>query len=530
MHKSIRLVETPVEFINVTPINPLISKCQIKVCYVGDEPNRNRSIITKETARQMANSLPGSPIVGYFNEEEGDFEEHNRAFTIKDGQIEIKDTTRPYGFVDLGAKVWFAKYLDDNSVEREYLMTEGWLWTGQYPEAKRILRGQGNNQSMELDEETINATWTKGNNGKPQFFIIHEAIISKLCVLGEAYEPCFEGSHITAPNIQFSFGDDFKERVFAMMNELKDLLNKEEQKVFTKYAVTIGDPLWNALFNYVEQKYEGYQIESVCQSDDLTFAVIANDDKYYRLTFSIVDSTSDENSLVLFADNLELIEDYAPATEPQFTLEEIEAYAKSKKEGKEDKENKNKSEETPEGENPNEEEEEKKKKKHQEYAEDKCPECHKPLSECECNKDKEHKYALEEIPEYVELQGKYADLESRFNQLQEEKNNLEAQIAPLTAFKAEVEKKQKQEMIDSFYMLSDEDKQDVIDNIDSYSIDDIESKLSIICVRNKVSFNLDEDKETKGPTTFHLDGADNDDLSGAPDWVKAALRVAETMN
>ena len=75
MHTSIKL-DTPVEFINITPLNPLISKCQIKVCYVGDEPNRNRSVITKEVAKQMANSLPGCPIVGFYNEEKGDFEEH----------------------------------------------------------------------------------------------------------------------------------------------------------------------------------------------------------------------------------------------------------------------------------------------------------------------------------------------------------------------------------------------------------------------------------------------------------------------
>ena len=64
-HTSVKL-NTPCEFINITPMNPLISKCQIKVCYVGDEPNRNKSIITKDVAREMANSLPGSPIVGFF--------------------------------------------------------------------------------------------------------------------------------------------------------------------------------------------------------------------------------------------------------------------------------------------------------------------------------------------------------------------------------------------------------------------------------------------------------------------------------
>ena len=41
MYESVKL-ETPCEVINVTPFNPLISHCQIKVCYVGDNPNRNK--------------------------------------------------------------------------------------------------------------------------------------------------------------------------------------------------------------------------------------------------------------------------------------------------------------------------------------------------------------------------------------------------------------------------------------------------------------------------------------------------------
>ena len=106
-HTSVPMMEYPCEFINITPVNPLISKCQIKVCYVGDNPNRNRSIITKEVATQMANSLPGSPIVGFYNDAKEDFEEHNRVIDISNGEFKIKDTTRPYGFVDLNAKVWF---------------------------------------------------------------------------------------------------------------------------------------------------------------------------------------------------------------------------------------------------------------------------------------------------------------------------------------------------------------------------------------------------------------------------------------
>lgn len=104
MHQSVPL-NTSVEVLNITPINPLIDKCEIKVLYVGE--NRNGSVISKEVATDLANSLPGSPIVGYFNEEDGDFEGHNREIQIIDGKFIVKDTTRPYGFVDLNAKVWF---------------------------------------------------------------------------------------------------------------------------------------------------------------------------------------------------------------------------------------------------------------------------------------------------------------------------------------------------------------------------------------------------------------------------------------
>ena len=507
MHTSIKL-DSPIEFINITPLNPLISKCQIKVCYVSDEPNRNRSIITKETAKQMANSLPGCPIVGFYNEEKGDFEEHNRIIDISNGKFEIKDTTKPYGFVDLGARVWFQKFLDDGMNEREYMMTEGWLWTGQYPECKRIL-AHGNNQSMELDEGTLNAHWSKDSNGDPQFFIINEAIISKLCTLGENNEPCFEGASIGTPVIQFAFADGFKEQIFSMMNELKDYLTEGGEKVLTRYAVEIGDALWTALYDHVENTYG---IESVCEDGEQKFAVLTADDKYYRLDFSIA-----ENGAITFAEETSVMEDYVPGDEPQFSAEAVAEYAKSKKEKESDDEEKS-----------------------EDGEEKKCPKCGKDKSECKCKKDKDaddddedkkkgkkEKYNLEEIQEYVELSNDHSALQEKYSLAQERIEALERELEALTTFKKGVERAEKEKMIASFYMLSDEDKADVVANIDKYSLRDIEGELSILCVRNKVSFNLDEDKgEEFGPTTFNLNGNLNDDV---PAWIKAVRSVASDM-
>ena len=534
MKHTSEALENTIEIINITPFNPLISKCQIKVCYVSDKPNRNKSIITKEVATEMANSLPGSPIVGYYNENEEDFEEHNRIIEISNGKFKVKDTTKPYGFVDLNAKVWFQKYLDDEQVEREYLVTEGWLWTGQYPECQRIIE-HGNNQSMELDENHLDATWTKDNNGKPQFFIINEAIINKLCILGEEAEPCFEGSSITKPNITFALEDDFKEKLFSMMNELKEYLTQGGEQVFTRYAVDIGDALWTALYKYLEDTYPDtseswqcsiYRIEGIYEENSQKFAIIQDrkDMKYYRLNFELNDSFIPAETLI------EVTKTYVPSEEPQFPEEAVKAYAEtlknsSEEQDKTDEEENNKSDNTSEDENNT----EFSKKENEDEEEEKCPECGKPLSECECeHEDDKKKYSLEEIPEYVELQSKYSELETKYNALLGEKESLEAQVKPLSEFKAQIEKKEKEDMIAQFYMLSDEDKKDVIDNIDTYSLEDIEAKLSVICVRNKVSFSsLEENQEEQNPTTYTLN--DTDDDNSVPAWVKRAMEVAKEM-
>lgn len=457
-HTSIRL-STPCEFINVTPINPLISRCEIKVCYVGQQPNRNKTIITKEVATDIAQSLPGCPIVGYYDEEINDFLGHERDLEVIDGQLVLKDITKPYGFVDLNAKVWFQKFLDDGVNEREYLMTEGYLWTSQYPECQRILT-QGNNQSMELDEKTLKGHWTKDENQQPQFFIINEALISKLCVLGEDTEPCFEGA-----TIQFSLEDSFKTEIKSMMNEITQLLNKGGNKVFRTYAVEVGSDQWNSVLAALPAEYKLHGFFEEVEDETVTN------------TYTVV--TDSENNFFSFDIEhvwIEALENFSE--EAQYTDEELSSY----------------------------------KVVEEEEDEDICPECGKPVSECICK----HSYSVEEYEAIV-------------TQLSESQANYEALLAEVEAlrtFKAQADRQAKEEMINSFYMLSDEDKAEVVSKIDEYSVEDIEAKLSIICVRNKVSFELDnENNDPTNPTVFNL----NPEEDNVPAWIKSARQVANNM-
>lgn len=223
MNKSIP-TSTSVEFVSLTPLNPLISKCEIKVLYTG--LNRNKSFITKDVANKMAQSLPGTPIVGEFLTQ--DFGDHGEEdLVIDENGLRFVKSTVPYGFIPTDAKIWWQNFLDCDGVEREYLLTEGYLWTGRYPETQRVI-SKGNGQSMELDRDSLVGEWTKNDNAEFEYFNIDEAFFSALCILGEDVEPCFEGANIGRPGLLYSLDkDDFKSQLSAFMLDLKDALNTQ---------------------------------------------------------------------------------------------------------------------------------------------------------------------------------------------------------------------------------------------------------------------------------------------------------------
>lgn len=415
-HTSI-IMNSPCEIINVVPYNPFISRCCIKVCYIGQ--NRNRSVISKEVAIELAKSLPGSPIVGYYNEATGDFEEHNEIIEIVGDTLRIKDSTKAYGFVDLNARTWFQDYLDDG-VPHTYLVTEGYIWTEQFPESKRIIE-RGNNQSMELDEETLKGTWTIDNNSNIEFFIINEAIISKLCILGEDFEPCFEGARIE----KFSLDRDFHQRVYSLMKEVQKLKGGEL-----------------SLMDETLKNLENEEVQANAAEPETEFAAVEPEAEPAA------------------------VESETPTVEPEVTEPE-----------------------TAESED----------------------------AEFENSQDESVKFSLED---FQTLQENYSTLENSFNELQEKFNAMEANYNLLVAFKEQKDREAKQTMIDSFYMLSDDEKKDVQDNIDTYSLDEIEGKLSIICVHNKLDLSEKSDNENHLETTFSLDDANfSEEEENVPAWL-----------
>ena len=116
---------------------------------------------------------------------------------------------------------------------------------------------------------------------------------------------------------------------------------------------------------------------------------------------------------------------------------------------------------------------------------------------------------------YSALSAQYTDLLSNYNTLQ-------AAHAELVEFKRQSDDAKKDEMIGRFYMLSDDDKRDVISNKANYTVEEIEEKLSVICFRKKVNFELEDnsknDNKTEQPAvTFNMSNLG----SSKPDWLIA---------
>ena len=129
----------------------------------------------------------------------------------------------------------------------------------------------------------------------------------------------------------------------------------------------------------------------------------------------------------------------------------------------------------------------------------------------------------EEKKKYALLEEKYNDLEQRYTALQNDYQSL-------VDFKNKIEDEKKDDLIKEFYMLSDEDKKDVIDNKSQYSLDQIEAKLSIIYTKKKMASEQQQnDTNCEVQASAVVYNLNNDD-SSLPDWVKAVRETEKEMN
>lgn len=213
-------------------ISDSIDKMDIRILYTGK--NRNGSYFDKEVVEKMCEKIGGVPIIGMYDEEKEDFLDHGELELVitEDGELDSKMVGPvPYGFVPPQAKYWWAEHEDENGEVKNYLHSEVYLWTKRYPELE-ILKDGNNNQSMELDPESICGDYSVIDG--EHVFKFTEAEFIGFCILGKDVEPCFEGASFI-PN--FNLNNNFSNALSSMKEELNNISftnpDEEEEDIIT---------------------------------------------------------------------------------------------------------------------------------------------------------------------------------------------------------------------------------------------------------------------------------------------------------
>ena len=174
--------------------NEKFSRAKLYVFYKGE--TEDHRYFSDSFSEKLIKSLPYTPVVSYYDEEEDDFVGH-----ATEQQI--------YGIVDPKSKPWFEK--DDKNVE--WCVCDVVLYTERPDKvgdiAKKIV---GHSQSLELDPDSVKykINYDKKRHVKNIEFIAGTFI--GVSVLGKKQKPAFTGSSF------FSFNNEFAKKMEILCN------------------------------------------------------------------------------------------------------------------------------------------------------------------------------------------------------------------------------------------------------------------------------------------------------------------------
>ena len=192
-------------FQGISESNPNIGRLKVRV--FTKYGNRNGSYITEEVANQLIESATqgNTPVVGFFDPATNSWASHSGPALAN-----------AYGYVE--NFIGWEPFEDTDGVTRDYAVFSVVLFTDYFEEASKIL---GQNQSMELDPESITGAWTTIEN--QEYYVYTTAKMLGFCIIGE-HEPCFSVSSF------FSKNDDTYNNQFEKFSSLLfDLRTKVEE-------------------------------------------------------------------------------------------------------------------------------------------------------------------------------------------------------------------------------------------------------------------------------------------------------------
>lgn len=173
------IVASPIE--RISDSNPNLGRLNVGV--FTKYGNRNGSYITDEVANQLIQSATtgDTPVVGFFDPETQTWAGHTGPTLAS-----------AYGYVE--SFVGWQPLTDTDGIERDYAVFSVVMFNKYFDEASKVI---GQNQSMELDINSINGDWVDIED--TEYFVYTTAKIQGLCIIGN-HEPCFSVSSFFSKN------------------------------------------------------------------------------------------------------------------------------------------------------------------------------------------------------------------------------------------------------------------------------------------------------------------------------------------
>lgn len=204
------VVESPIQE-NIIDSNNSIYRMKVRT--FSKYANRNGSYITDAVADQLIESATNgiTPVIGFFDPETKTWASHTGPTLAK-----------AYGYVE--SFLGWEPFEDTDGVTRDYAVFSILAFIDYYEEANLIM---GQNQSMELNENSITGDWAEINND--YYFVYTTAKMKGFCIIG-SHEPCFSVS---------AFFSQDEDTLNTQYNKFSSLLSNlkaqvEEAKKFKK--------------------------------------------------------------------------------------------------------------------------------------------------------------------------------------------------------------------------------------------------------------------------------------------------------
>lgn len=237
--------------------NSLYSYAKLKIFYVGE--TEDKRLFTKEFSDNLLKSLPYVPVVGYYNEEDEDFEGHNNLQYI-------------YGVVPENNTI---EYITEDG--KEYAVCDIILYTGRKDETGKIAQKiVGKQHSLELNPENTKYLINKDENGSVINVEFVEGTLIGLSVLGDNQKPAFEGSGFFTRSLEMKeIFEGFKEEI-AKFNKVEKTFNALDVAInFIKLSISEKVELLYSLlypifgeYMFIEQVFDDYLVVSYFDERD----------------------------------------------------------------------------------------------------------------------------------------------------------------------------------------------------------------------------------------------------------------------